>query len=72
MNNSKAGTTRSSRYAWFVVALLTLAYGVSLLDRWKNEFSKQSSPFLYDADYRPDLPNELKEIAKPYPRPARW
>lgn len=34
MNNSKAGTTRSARYAWFVVALLTMAYGVSLLDRW--------------------------------------
>jgi MFS family permease len=34
MSYSKAGTTRSSRYAWFVVGLLTLAYGVSLLDRW--------------------------------------
>jgi len=38
----------------------------------KNEFSKQPAPFRYDADYAPQLPEELREIAKPYPRPARW
>ena len=38
----------------------------------KNEFSKQPSPFRYDADYRPDLPAALEDIAQPYPRPPRW
>ena len=38
----------------------------------KNEFSKEPSPFRYDAEYRPELPEDLRSIAKPYPQPDRW
>jgi MFS family permease len=34
MDQTHTGTTRAGRYAWYVVFLLTLAYAVSLLDRW--------------------------------------
>jgi len=38
----------------------------------KNEFSKKPAPFRFDAAYHPDLPDELAELAAPYPVPPRW